>query len=97
MKNICSKCGSTETIIKEKGVHTGVYCAYCSSWIAWAKKKDVKSKLKDSKETISVTNQRVLLNTTSTVAGYLVEEEFNKIIRVLWGALERMESESNNE
>lgn len=38
--NTCPQCGSYNLIKKKstKGVHTGLYCADCGSWIKWLKK-----------------------------------------------------------
>ena len=41
MKDICNKCGSTETIQEERGMHNALICAHCKSWIKWVSKRKV--------------------------------------------------------
>lgn len=31
----CSKCGSTDVFLLEKGSQTGLYCGDCGNWIKW--------------------------------------------------------------
>jgi len=38
---VCKKCGCTKYVIdKENGVHIGMYCVNCNSWIKWISKKE---------------------------------------------------------
>ena len=38
---VCKKCGCTKYVIdKENGVHIGMYCSNCNSWIKWISKKE---------------------------------------------------------
>lgn len=34
----CKKCNSNERYIKNKGIHKGIYCKGCGSWIKWLPK-----------------------------------------------------------
>lgn len=36
----CTKCGSKEIFIEEKGSQKGLYCADCGKWIKWLSKDD---------------------------------------------------------
>ena len=35
---VCKECGSVDFEVKEKGVHTGLYCKHCDSWQKWVSK-----------------------------------------------------------
>lgn len=38
----CKNCGSNEFYIKKDGIHTGLYCKNCNSWIKWANKDELR-------------------------------------------------------
>lgn len=38
----CKNCGSDEFYLKKDGIHNGLYCQKCNSWIKWANKDELR-------------------------------------------------------
>ena len=37
----CKNCGYTERRVEIRGVHTGLFCAKCGTWLKWLSKSEV--------------------------------------------------------
>lgn len=37
----CNKCNSTKLFLLDKGVHHGLYCKECGSWVKWVSNKNL--------------------------------------------------------